>query len=480
MLPVEDTYQALPAKVRAICRWALEQKYDFAFQMDDDTYVRPERLLSSGFEVHDYIGRFRGPSGGYPAPYCSGFGYWISKRAMEIVASQPLTSDIADDRWIGNILHDAGINGVMDGRYRVTYCDESLVAGNKGNGREDCMVGNALHAGGLSGVQDNRYVIVASPNGANTPFAPEGPRQGNDIIAACEFEPAQMHQIHRQWLSTPAMPIKQLPAGRLSNVCIVIKTFLRDGYLLKCIEGIQKEFCECKMVIVDDGDMESAVGKQKLLTYEQLRRAGHICQWLPKDSGFGAKSNAAVRFCDRPYVLIGSDDFDFSASGVRSGIERMAAVLDNCPDIGVASGRVNAKPYEMTLQMGPDWAKETPGYHEVKRVKGIEIQLCDLTVNYSLIRREVFEKVRWDDDVKIGGGEHGAFFIDVKRAGWKVALVSGATIREMKGHVLGNNRDYYKMRARAKNPERPCYIRRGINHYIGAAGCEMHGPQCQP
>ena len=34
----------------------------------------------------------------------------------------------------------------------------------------------------------------------------------------------------------------------------------------------------------------------------------------------------------------------------------------------------------------------------------------DLTVNFRLIRREVFGKVRWDDDVKIGGGEHGKRF----------------------------------------------------------------------
>lgn len=400
---------------------------------------------------------------------------------MEIVANQPLSSDTADDRDVGNILHRAGIKGVMDARYRVSKCDERLVAGNKGNSREDCMVGNAVHAAGMTGVQDNRYVIVASPNGANTPFAAEGPREGNDIVAACEFEPKEMHRIHQQWHSgAQAAPAKQLPKGRLSNVTVVIKTFLRDGFLLKCIAGLQFRMPEVKIVIVDDGPADaSPLSRDKLLLYEKLRSQGHVCHLMPQDSGFGAKSNAALSFCDRPYVLIGSDDFDFGEPGVREGIERMATVLNGVPDIGVASGRVSNQSYEFLLDLGNDWVRQRRGYHASGSAGPIGYQLCDLTFNYSLIRREVFDKVRWDDDVKIGGGEHGAFFIDVKRAGWKVCVVSGVNIREMKGNVPGNHRDYETMRARARNPERPCYVRRGINHYITAQGCEMHGAECQ-
>lgn len=401
---------------------------------------------------------------------------------MEIIAEQPLTSDMADDRWLGNVLHDAGISGAMDSRYRVSKCDESLVAGNKGNSREDCMVGNGLHAHGLSGVQDNRYVIVASPNGANTPFATEGPREGNDIIAACEFEPKEMLRIHEQWQGcVPAAPVKQLPAGRLSNVTIVIKTFLRDGFLIKCVNGILRQMPEVKIVIVDDGPADSSpISRDKLLLYEKLRSQGHVVHLMPYDSGFGAKSNAALTFCDRPYVLIGSDDFEFGEPGVREGIERMAVVLANVSEMGIASGRVNNRSYEKMLEIGEGWVKERDGYYVGGKALNVGYQVCDLTVNYSLIRKEVFEKVRWDDDVKIGGGEHGAFFVDVKRAGWKVCVVAGAFIREMAGHIPGNHRDYLDMRARARSPERPCYVRRGINHYISAGVCEMHGKECRP
>ena len=475
MLPVSDAYEALPNKTRGICRWAAEHQYDFLFTCDDDTYVVPERLLASNFEHHDYSGRFRGPSGGYPAPYCSGFAYWLSKRALCIVAEQPLTADRADDRWIGNVLHEAGIKGALDARYRVTKCDETLIAGNKGNPREDSMVGNALAAHGLTGMADHRYAIVASPSGANTPSALEGPMEGNDIIAACEFEPEMMHRVHRQFVwGAKARVVPQLPRGPLSSVTVLIKTFLRDGYLFRCLSGIQRVLPEVKIVVTDDGE-ES---RDKLTLQCKLRAQGHVYHWLPKDSGFGAKANAAIPFFDRPYVLIGSDDFDFEGPNVRRGIERMLAILDGDPQISVASGRVNNQPYERLLELGHDWAKERQGYYENRRTKGIDYQLCDLTVNYSLIRREVFDKVRWDDDVKIGGGEHGAFFIDLKRAGFKVALVSGASIKELPANASWRHRDYLTLRGRARDPERPCYIRRGINHYITSSGCEMHGTDC--
>ena len=396
---------------------------------------------------------------------------------MLIVANQPLTSDTADDRWIGNVLHDAGIQGSMDERYRVAKCDPTLVAGNKGNDREDCMVGNALHAGGLTGHADHRYVIAASPSGNNTVTATEAPMEGNDIIAACEFEPMEMHRVHSHWyLGTKAATKPSLPTGVLSDVSVLIKTFLRDGYMKVCVAGILKNLPEAKIIIVDDGDDS----KEKIRLYSKLRAMGHVCIWLPKDSGFGAKANAALPHLDRKYLLIGSDDFNFEGPQVRSGIERMKTVLDVDAKVGVASGRVNNQSYEYLLDISGDCVKARQGVQGGNSAQGVSYHYTDLTVNYSLVRKEVFDGgVCWDSDVKIGGGEHGAFYIDVKKAGWKVAVVSGASIQELPDNPSWKHRDYDALRRRARNPERPCYIRRGVNHFITSTGCEMHGANCK-
>lgn len=477
VLPCSDEYLALPAKAKATFAWALDAGFDYLFHCDDDTYVRPERLLASGFENYDYVGRLRGSSGRWPAPYCSGFAYWLSRRAMQIVVERPLTSDTADDRHIGNILYDAGCKGQLDERYCVTKCDEAANPGEKGiaHTREDQMVGTAVYGAGLRGQADYRYALIASPSGRNTPSSIEGPRIGNEIIAACEFEPEQMHLVHQQFLNDEAAPVQPIPDGPLSSVCVLIKTFLRDGFLRYVVQGLQRNLPEMKMVIVDDGFDDH----KKIALYGKLREQGHHCVWLPFDSGFGAKANAGVRECDRPYVLIGSDDFDFSEPGVREGIEKMVTVLDRCPDIGVVSGRVDGNPYEFMLDVGDNWAEQKAGYRGIGFAGDVEYKLCDLTVNYSLIRREVFETVRWDDDVKIGGGEHGAFFIKLKRAGWKVAYAPGANISQVRGNRAWQRAEYQAMRNRAHSPDRPCYVRIGIEHYITSGGCEMHGAACR-
>lgn len=474
LLPVDDGYLALPQKAKATFEWALEHGYDYLFHCDDDTYVRPERLLASGFESADYSGRLRGPSGIWLAPYCSGFAYWLSARAMRAVVGKPFNGDTADDRFIGNALAEAGLQGRLDPRYMVMKCDETKLPGEKGHTREDQMVGDAVYGAGLSGRADYRYTVIASPNQRNTACGIEGPREGNDIIAACEFEPEQMIAIHQQFKSAAAAPRPRLPEGTLSSVCVLIKTFLRDGFLEAAIRGVQTRLPDVKMIVVDDGFDSS----KKIALYGSLRQQGHECIWLSRDSGFGAKANAGVEVCDRPYVLIGSDDFDFLDPTVRHGIEQMVTVLDNVPELGVVSGRVDRNPYEFTLQVGDDWARQTPGYISSGVAANVPYQVTDLTVNYSLIRREVFEAVRWDNDVKIGGGEHGAFFIKVKRAGWKVAYVPGVNINQLHGNDSWLHPQYQMLRRRALAPERPCYLRIGINHYLTSAGCEMCGRAC--
>ena len=48
----------------------------------------------------------------------SGFGYWLSRRAMEVVAKARHNGDWAEDRWVANVLANAGIYGMNDG---LTY-----------------------------------------------------------------------------------------------------------------------------------------------------------------------------------------------------------------------------------------------------------------------------------------------------------------------------------------------------------------------
>lgn len=246
----------------------------------------------------------------------------------------------------------------------------------------------------------------------------------------------------------------------LSGVSISIKTFLRDEKLFNAVESISRSMPEVTMIIADDGERTD----EKDGVYSDLTREGHkiiICSF---DSGFGFKSNKIVELLDTPYILIASDDFDFNPPSVREGIEKLVDVLDNT-DVDIASGRLRG-PYEFTLEDLGDTIIE----HRVETLTTpprpwfIE---CDLTVNYSLIKRRVFEKVSWDNDVKIGGCEHGMFFLDVKRAGFKVAYVPGVQISEQQGE---DSERYKQFRSRANSRSRPCCDSRGIRKYVLGTG----------
>lgn len=464
-----DGYLELPEKVRRIFEWALAKGYGHVFMADDDAYVQVGRLLASGWERHDYCGRLRGPSGGFPAPYCSGFGYWVSRRAMLAVLSQRPKEDAADDRQVGNALAQAGIGGRLDARYAVVACDQSKAAGHKGDPNEDRSVGNALLASGIPPSHDARYAVSKSRR--NTPSVIEGPRAGNDLIATCEYEPADMDRVHQQWLSSPAQTaVRSLPEGPLSCVSVLIKTFLRDGYLSKCLDTLQGEMPEAKIVVVDDG-LET---RDKIARYARLRSEGHECLWLPYDSGFGAKANAAIpSLCKTEFALIGCDDFDFR--GARRGVESMLALLRAKAKIGVASGRVNGVPYERMVTREGGVVTERPlGEGEnLGEAGGVSFQTCDLTVNYSLIRTRIFKEtgLHWCPEFKIGG-DHYMFFKDLGLTQWRAAVVHGASVTTFPNVRHWRHPDYDKNRWRAIESLPAMFHRLGIHEWHGPTGRE--------
>jgi hypothetical protein len=243
------------------------------------------------------------------------------------------------------------------------------------------------------------------------------------------------------------------------NIAIGIKTFLRDPQLFCAIGGIRHNLSSAKMIIADCGEHT----EEKEGIFADLEREGHKTIQLPFDAGFGAMSNAIADVLDKDYLLIGSDDFDFSTEEARQGIARLKEVLDLCPEVDIASGRVNNIPYEFDLIEEDGIVTEVPlDYIDKYNPKFLWFMTCDLTVNFSLARRKVFEKVHWDADVKIGGGEHAAFFLDCKHAGFKTVYVPGVNIAEQQIRSSGRYRHY---RNRARSPERPCFVKRNITKY---------------
>lgn len=256
---------------------------------------------------------------------------------------------------------------------------------------------------------------------------------------------------------------------KLADVCVLVKTFLRDGCLYKTVAQLEEHFPECKIIVVDDGYQN----EEKTKLYDRLLSLGHSVVIMPFDSGFGNKANAAIPHMDRKYVLIASDDFD--CTQIRHGVEKMARVLDGLRDVAVASGRVDDNPYEGWLTYGEDFIMETflDARDPYCSVNGVAFKYCDLTVNFSLIKTQILgvDKVRWDGQYKIGR-EHHDFFQDVRRMGWKSAWIPGVSVTQHVYDPANEDPTYGSYRGRARHPDRAkrFALKHKIKRYTGFDG----------
>jgi hypothetical protein len=135
-LDVPDDYAHLKEKVRAACRWAISNGYEYFFKTDDDVVLHPDEILASGFENENYIGRAVPLDGLGKVFAAGGSGYWLSLRAMRYVAfAIPENSEtVEEDRWVAEVLRNHGIRLHSDQRYTdeanasenpISYVDHS-------------------------------------------------------------------------------------------------------------------------------------------------------------------------------------------------------------------------------------------------------------------------------------------------------------------------------------------------------------------
>ena len=119
VLPCPDDYEGLPAKTKAILKWALKREYDFIFLCDTDTCIAPGRIFTSCFHEYDIMGRLdeRTPDQNdvmdqvlfWPS---GGAGYWLSARAAHTIIQSDV-EDEAEDRMVGRALWPDLASGAM-------------------------------------------------------------------------------------------------------------------------------------------------------------------------------------------------------------------------------------------------------------------------------------------------------------------------------------------------------------------------------
>lgn len=135
-LPCSDGYEHLPKKTNLMIKWILENNpnIEYVFKTDDDIIFNFDRL-SENFESvlskkMDYsgnlvmvsesrskyhFGKCDGEMNNIPvhikgAVYCSGGGYFLSKKSAEIVVKNfPNDNTVFEDHYVGKLLNDHDI-----------------------------------------------------------------------------------------------------------------------------------------------------------------------------------------------------------------------------------------------------------------------------------------------------------------------------------------------------------------------------------
>ena len=95
-LNVPDTYEALPQKTHAICKWALQRKIAPVFLCDTDTYVCLPRLEPAS----SYTG-YKLPDKEYAS---GGAGYWLNMEEMTLVAAGDPAKFTNEDEMVGALV----------------------------------------------------------------------------------------------------------------------------------------------------------------------------------------------------------------------------------------------------------------------------------------------------------------------------------------------------------------------------------------
>jgi GT2 family glycosyltransferase len=215
------------------------------------------------------------------------------------------------------------------------------------------------------------------------------------------------------------------------EVAVVIKTMLRDELLARCLDSVAAHIeLPYRIYLADDGP----ISPQKAVRYADMRAAGHIVLELPEGTGASAARNLLIDMLGpERFVLRMDDDFELSS---ETNLTAMKRVLEGRSELGavaglerqmaggkgVRAGSISGSQGRM-YRKGRSLIKEmVPLDHfEYEEVNGVPFARCGYSRNMLLIRRDVFQTIRWEERLPFAG-EHEDFLLQLEQAGWGLAL----------------------------------------------------------
>lgn len=201
----------------------------------------------------------------------------------------------------------------------------------------------------------------------------------------------------------------------MQDVDFLITTFMRPDCVERLVLSIAKFYPKANVYI---GDQNKANDKQ---FYERLRIVSGLQLTvfkLPYDCGLSRARNFLVTQTPSPYKLILDDDFIFTE---QTDLQKFKTLIE-LDGVGVVAGAVstNGKPihYEYRLRKSRNTLYYAPDGDEWKEHEGITYKETGCVLNFALYRKEVFDWLLWDRELKVA--EHLEFMWRLNKTPWKI------------------------------------------------------------
>lgn len=225
-----------------------------------------------------------------------------------------------------------------------------------------------------------------------------------------------------------------------NNLTIIIVNFNGGGYLLQCLESLEKtkEEISFETWVVDNASSDGSIEKAR-------KKFPNINYLVNKDNlGFGAANNLVLRKINTEYILLLNPD-----SQVLPGtIQYMVDFLERHTDVGVATCKVEKA--DGTI----DWASHrgfpTPWasflyfifgneslYHLTNEEMLKPHEVDAISGAFLLTKKEVLDKVGLFDEDYFLYGEDLDLCFRIKKAGFKIMYVPEIKIIHYKGVTSG-------------------------------------------
>jgi len=241
--------------------------------------------------------------------------------------------------------------------------------------------------------------------------------------------------------------------GDIDDIAVLVTTFMRDDQLYDCVRSIRLYYPSIAIYVADNSKDVSPKKKRFC--------SDHSCTLVktPFDSGVGRSRNACMKKIPKKYhyVVICEDDIRFTP---QTRLETWRNILHRKKLTGIVGGLLNVKThvgrreqrYEGNISIKenilylqkierPDW----------EQIENVRLFYCDMILNVFMMRRIIWDEVKWDIDMKTAP-EHDDFFLQVKlHTNWKVAYTPQVALDHYKEEA--NSRDYNDKRNRLEGFE---------------------------